>query len=94
MTIKIITNAISAVLALGLASATSPAMAASETMNMADNVKGMEKCYGVAKAHLNDCGNGIHSCSGEAKVDGDKKEWVFVPTGLCKRINGGNSNPA
>ncbi|MBX3709162.1 MAG: DUF2282 domain-containing protein [Gammaproteobacteria bacterium] len=53
---------------------------------------GMEKCYGIAKAGANDCGNVSHSCSGEAKIDGDIKEWMYVPTGLCKRISGGISN--
>jgi len=51
----------------------------------------MEKCYGVVKAGKNDCGNkaGTHSCAGQAKVDADPGEWVYVPKGLCdKLVNG------
>lgn len=96
MSNKIITNAITAVLALGLCGSATEVLAAtnSDTMNMDVAVKGMEKCYGVAKAHQNDCGNNAHTCSGYAKVDGDKKEWIFVPTGLCKRIIGGSTKSA
>lgn len=54
-------------------------------------VKGMEKCYGIAKAHQNDCHADAHQCAGEAKKDGDPKEYLLVPTGLCKRIVGGKT---
>ncbi|MFT6350827.1 MAG: putative membrane protein, partial [Neptuniibacter pectenicola] len=39
----------------------------------AANAAGKEKCYGVALAGQNDCGNlaGTHSCAGQAKVDND-----------------------
>ena len=38
------------------------------------------KCYGVAKAGKNDCGNksGTHSCAGLAKKDYDKGEWKYA----------------
>lgn len=55
---------------------------------------GMEKCYGIAKASVNDCGNGVHQCAGEANVDGDKSEWLSVPTGLCSKIVGGSLKPS
>lgn len=53
--------------------------------------KGKEKCYGVVKAGMNDCGSldGAHSCAKQAKVDGDHKEWVLVPKGLCHKLVGG-----
>jgi len=51
--------------------------------------KGFEKCYGVAKAGMNDCGAKGHACSGQAKKDGDPKEWVYVPKGTCKKLAGG-----
>jgi uncharacterized membrane protein len=62
--------------------ASSPAMAKS---------KKMEKCYGVSKASQNDCASksGSHSCAGQAKVDGDKGEWIYLPKGACERIVGG-----
>jgi uncharacterized membrane protein len=54
---------------------------------------GTEKCYGIAKAGLNDCAAASHQCAGEAKMNGDKKEWVSVPAGLCQKIVGGQTTP-
>jgi len=48
-----------------------------------------EKCYGVVKKAQNDCASAAHSCSGEAKNDGDKGEWVWLPKGTCEKIVGG-----
>lgn len=47
-----------------------------------------EKCKGVAKAKMNDCGANGHGCAGYAKKDNDPNEWVFVPEGLCVKIGG------
>ena len=49
-----------------------------------------EKCYGIAKAGQNDCGNlsGTHSCAGQSKVDNDKGEWKYVPAGTCASMKG------
>ncbi len=54
--------------------------------------KDAEKCYGVVKAGQNDCANlsGTHSCAGQAKIDGDKGEWVYLPKGICDKLVGGN----
>lgn len=80
---KIIANAISAVLALGITgTATAADMAPPQ---------GGEKCYGVAKAGLNDCATSKHNCSGEAKLDGAKEEWITVPAGTCNKIVGGKT---
>lgn len=48
----------------------------------------IEKCKGVAKAGMNDCGARNHDCAGQATVDNDPEEWVYVPEGLCKKIGG------
>ena len=48
--------------------------------------KGMEKCHGIAKKEMNDCGTSKHSCAGMAKMDCDPEEWVFVPNGTCDKI--------
>lgn len=53
----------------------------------------MEKCYGIAKAHKNDCRTASHSCAGQAMKSGDPGEWVKVPTGLCTRLSGGSLTP-
>ncbi len=52
-----------------------------------------EKCYGVAKAGANDCGTKSHSCAGQAKMDNQADEWIFVPKGLCERLAGGSLEP-
>jgi uncharacterized membrane protein len=53
--------------------------------------KGKEKCYGVAKAGKNDCAAKGHSCAGQSKMEGDAKEWIYVPAGTCERIVGGST---
>jgi len=50
---------------------------------------GFEKCQGVAKAGMNDCGTSKHSCAGQAVKDGDPEEWVYVPKGTCEKIVNG-----
>ncbi len=72
--------------------ATTTPAAAHDTSHLG-NIVGMDRCYGVVKAGQNDCGNAIHSCSGQAKIDGDKNEWMVMPTGLCDKIVGGNTKP-
>ncbi|MGB3726109.1 MAG: DUF2282 domain-containing protein [Glaciecola sp.] len=52
--------------------------------------KKKEKCYGVALAGQNDCGNlaGTHSCAGQSTVDNDIGEWRLVPAGTCSDLGG------
>lgn len=66
------------VLAIG-STVTAPAMAASK-----------EKCFGIAKAGQNDCGNlaGTHSCAGQSKKDNDIGEWKLVAKGTCEGLGG------
>ena len=47
-----------------------------------------ERCYGVAKAGANDCATQVHNCAGLAKKDADPDEWLYVPQGLCKKLDG------
>ena len=49
---------------------------------------GFEKCQGIVKAGMNDCGTSKHACAGMAKVDGDAEEWVYVPEGTCEKLAG------
>lgn len=57
--------------------------------------KETEKCYGVAKAGKNDCASasGSHSCAGGATLDSDGGEWIFLPRGLCEKLDGGSLTP-
>ena len=50
---------------------------------------GFEKCAGIVKAGMNDCGTSKHGCAGQATTAGDKDEWIYVPEGTCDKIVGG-----
>jgi uncharacterized membrane protein len=56
-----------------------------------DSPANWEKCAGIAKAGMNDCGalDGSHNCAGQAKADNLDTEWVYVPEGTCEKISGG-----
>ena len=75
----IVSSALATVLALGLAGTAA-----------AQDGKGKEKCYGIAKAGQNDCANlsGSHSCAGQTKMDGDAADWKYVAKGTCKDMKG------
>ena len=49
---------------------------------------GFEKCKGIVKAGMNDCGTAKHACAGMAKVDKDPEEWIYVPEGTCAKLVG------
>ncbi|MFB9137354.1 DUF2282 domain-containing protein [Vibrio olivae] len=73
-----VSAAVTGLLAIGgsLLSAT-PAVAAEK-----------EKCYGVAKAGMNDCATKTSSCAGTSKMDHQKDAFVVVPKGLCDKLAG------
>ena len=52
-----------------------------------------EKCYGVAKAGMNDCFHAGNSCAGTAKRDGEPGAWVYMPQGTCRKLIGGSLEP-
>ena len=52
-----------------------------------------EKCYGVAKAGMNDCQTSTHSCAGTSKTDAAPDSWVYVPVGTCDKLAGGSPKP-
>ena len=52
-----------------------------------------EKCYGIAKAGLNDCQTATHSCAGTSAKDMDGASWIYVPAGTCDKIAGAATMP-
>ncbi len=52
-----------------------------------------EKCYGIAKAGLNDCQTATHSCAGTSTKDMDGASWIYVPAGTCAKIVGASEMP-
>ena len=79
-----LTAAVAGILALGVAGMTTAVQAAPKAPTA------WEKCAGVARAGMNDCGatDGSHACAGQAKADNMKTEWVYVPEGTCAKIGG------
>lgn len=77
-----------------LASAVALTIVGGATAAQADKHE-KEKCYGVAKAGHNDCGNAskTHSCAGYSTVDADGGEWLALPKGVCERLAGGSLTP-
>ncbi|MBL4865333.1 MAG: DUF2282 domain-containing protein [Pseudomonadales bacterium] len=75
-----ISTAIASALLISISTLPSTALAAKP---------GFEKCQGVAKKGMNDCGTTSHSCAGQATTDNDPEEWIYVPEGTCKKIAGG-----
>jgi len=53
-----------------------------------------EKCYGVAKAGMNDCFTATNSCAGTVTTDNSAAAWIYVPQGTCKKLTGGSLEPS
>ena len=51
---------------------------------------GMEKCFGIVKAGMNDCPTHTSACTGTSTKDGQLDAYVLLPKGTCKKIVGGN----
>jgi len=60
------------------------------TAALAQTPKGMEQCFGIAKAGKNDCGSNktAHSCAGQSKKDYDVNDFKAVKTGTCVQMGG------
>lgn len=90
----VLRSAIAGVLAMGSLAISQGALADDMKKDDKMGMKGnMEKCFGIAKAGMNDCaGKGApHACAGQATKDNDKVDFVYVPMGTCKKIAGGMS---
>lgn len=76
---------VAGILALGATMVTTTANA------VPDQPKFWEKCSGIAKKGMNDCGSldGKHKCAGQAATNNHPEEWVYVPKGTCAKITGG-----
>ena len=59
----------------------------------ADSTASTEKCYGVAKAGLNDCSTATASCAGSSTKDNQSDAFLLMPIGLCDKLVGGHLKP-
>ena len=66
-------------------------LTAGQAQAVPDAPKNWEKCAGIAKAGMNDCGalDGKHACAGQATESGSANEWVYTAEGSCTKIVGG-----
>ena len=73
-----------------LSSALATALARGLAGQAAAEAKPKEKCYGIAKAGTNDCGNlsGSHTCAGQSKADFHSGDWRYVAKGTCRALKG------
>lgn len=78
---QVLSAAIGGLLALGLVG----------NASAADSKMEMEKCYGVAKAGMNDCGGkkSGHSCAGQGTKNSDVNDFVALPKGTCNKVTNG-----
>lgn len=61
--------------------------AVAQTIPTAQQERGMEKCYGVAKAGQNDCAAGPGTtCAGTSTRDYQGNAWKLAPRGTCTSI--------
>jgi len=75
-------------LGLSVAGACDATLAASAVGNSSSD-SSLEKCYGIAKAGMNDCGTATSSCASSATQDSQTDAFLLLPKGLCQRIVGG-----
>ncbi len=76
---QMVAAAVAGLLGLGVASGA-----------FAADPKGMEKCWGAAKAGKNDCGSNAtaHACASQSKMDFDPNDFKYVKTGTCMNVGG------
>lgn len=97
-------SVLTAAIGLAASAVTGPASAAEMTkeqmMQMQQQMQKkmatehLEQCYGVNAVGRNDCGGGVHSCSGQATQARDPQSFILVPMGVCNKIAGGSLKPA
>ena len=77
--------------AIALASAVAGALALAGAATAQTKGAAGFKCWGVAKAGQNDCGNAAktHDCAGQSKTDFDLGEWKAVKDAAeCTKMGG------
>ena len=73
--------------AAALALALGAAMTMGAMPAQADDMKGQDKCFGVAMKGKNDCKAGAGtSCAGTSKIDHQGNAWKMVPAGTCEKL--------
>ncbi len=63
------------------------------TNSFADEPMEQEKCYGIAKAGMNDCQTSKTGCAGSSTKDSQKDAFILLPKGTCVKIVNGSLTP-
>lgn len=82
-------HALATAIALGFGLAASHAALAAKP-----DWQGHEKCAGIVKAGMNDCGTSQHNCAGQSVRDNHPEEWIYLPGGTCEKIAGASLKQA
>lgn len=53
----------------------------------------LEKCFGIVKAGMNDCKNGVNDCASTSTQDNQADAFILLPKGACERITGASLTP-
>ena len=74
------------------------AQLASSKASCATKMKGLtkvtrERCFGIVRKGMNDCGTSRHACASQATTNSDPSEWIFVAKGNCNRIVNSSLQP-
>lgn len=80
------TTIISSAISLLLISTSSSTIAEEKSKEVMAHNPDKEQCAGIVKAGLNDCASAEHACAGLNTDDGYESDWVWLPTGTCKKI--------
>lgn len=59
----------------------------------ADEPMDAEKCYGIAKAGMNDCQTSKTGCAGASTKDSQNDAFILLPKGTCIKIVNGSLTP-
>ena len=89
---KVIKSVVAGVAAIGMSMVALQALAQDDTEMMGMGMQ-LDKCYGVAKAGMNDCAGGLTGCAGKSQTDNDPTAYVMVPKGTCDKLVNGKLTP-
>ncbi|UEO00448.1 DUF2282 domain-containing protein [Acidiferrobacter thiooxydans] len=75
----------------GMVAMTAAGFSASASAGMLPH--GWAKCYGIARAHQNQCMSVDGITRGSATTNGNPDAWLGVPKGVCLKIVNGSLSP-
>ena len=65
-----------------------PSSTATGVVTKGAGAVGGEKCFGIAKAGMNDCATAAHSCAGQSTANNSPDDWRYIAKGTCEAAGG------